>query len=383
MEKLDVLVVDDEPGIRSGITRILRNFSVSYPFMDDDIQFNVIEAATGEEALDIINKKIPAIVLLDNKLPGMQGVEVLEYINNNQLDILVMMITSFASLELAVSATNIGAYDFVPKPFTPQELKASMENITKHYFLRRMTRKLHKEGKIIRFKFLTVLSHELKSPLNAIEGYLKLMQEKQAGDNIDDYQEMIDRSLSRVKSMRNLIMDLLDLTRIDSGKKKRDLREIDLELIAKSAIDGMTPLAVQRDVKLNLNVENQLSFMADGEEMEIIFNNMISNAVKYNKDGGSVNVSILSTSDEVIVKIEDTGFGIEKEDIPKLFQEFSRIKNSSTKNISGSGLGLSIVKKLVDLYNGRIEVESSPGQGTTFTLYFPILPSLNEITGLA
>ncbi len=383
MEKLDVLVVDDEPGIRSGINRILRNFSVSYPFMDDDIQFNVIEAATGEEALEIINKKLPAIVLLDNKLPGMQGVEVLEYINNNQLDILVMMITSFASLELAVSATNIGAYDFVPKPFTPQELKASMENITKHYFLRRMTRKLHKEGKIVRFKFLTVLSHELKSPLNAIEGYLKLMQEKQAGDNIDDYQEMIDRSLSRVKSMRNLIMDLLDLTRIDSGKKRRDLRELDLELIAKSAIDGMTPLAVQRDVKLNLNVESQQSIMADAEEMEIIFNNMISNAVKYNKDGGSVNVSIRSTSDEIIVKIEDTGFGIEKEDITKLFQEFSRIKNSSTKNISGSGLGLSIVKKLVDLYSGRIEVESTPTQGSTFTFYFPILPSLNEITGLA
>ncbi|NVO12250.1 MAG: hybrid sensor histidine kinase/response regulator [Bacteroidales bacterium] len=383
MEKLDVLVVDDEPGIRSGINRILRNFSVSYPFMDDDIQFNILEAATGEEALEIINRKLPAIVLLDNKLPGMQGVEVLEYINNNQLDILVMMITSFASLELAVSATNIGAYDFVPKPFTPQELKASMENITKHYFLRRMTRKLHKEGKIIRFKFLTVLSHELKSPLNAIEGYLKLMQEKQAGDNIDDYQEMIDRSLSRVKSMRNLIMDLLDLTRIDSGKKKRDLRELDLELIAKSAIDGMTPLAVQRDVKLNLKVESQQSIMADAEEMEIVFNNMISNAVKYNKDGGSVNIAISSTSDEVIVRFEDTGFGIEKEDVPKLFQEFSRIKNSSTKNISGSGLGLSIVKKLVDLYNGRIEVESTPTQGSAFTLYFPILPSLNEITGLA
>lgn len=109
MEKLDVLVVDDEPGIRSGVTRILRNFSVSYPFMDDDIQFNVIEAASGEEALEVINSKPPAIVLLDNKLPGIQGVEVLEYINNNHLDILVMMITSYASLELAVKATNNGA----------------------------------------------------------------------------------------------------------------------------------------------------------------------------------------------------------------------------------------------------------------------------------
>ncbi len=383
MEILDVLVVDDEPGIRSGVTRILRNFSVNYPFMDDDIQFNVIEAETGERALEIINANPPAIVLLDNKLPGMQGVEVLEYINNQHLDILVMMITSYASLELAVKATNIGAYDFVPKPFTPQELKASMENITKHYFLRRMTRKLHKEGKIVRFKFLTLLSHELKSPLNAIEGYLKLMQEKQAGEKIDDYQEMIDRSLSRVKSMRALIMDLLDLTRIDSGKKKRDLRELDVELIAKSAMDGMTPLAVQRDVKLILDIEEQQPLMADAEEMEIIFNNLISNAVKYNKDGGTVKCVIRSTSSEMVIKVIDTGFGIETDDIPKLFQEFSRIKNATTRNISGSGLGLSIVKKLVDLYNGHIDVESVPGEGTTFILRFPILPSLNEIAGLA
>jgi len=178
-------------------------------------------------------------------------------------------------------------------------------------------------------------------------------------------------------------MDLLDLTRIDSEKRKRDLRELDLELIAKSAIDGMTPLAVQRDVKLNLEVEKQLPIIADAEEMEIIFNNLISNAIKYNKDGGEVNITIHSTSDEIIVNVNDTGFGIENEDIPKLFHEFSRIKNASTKNISGSGLGLSIVKKLIDLYGGRIEVESTPSQGTTFTLYFPVLPSLSDITGLA
>jgi signal transduction histidine kinase len=351
--------------------------------MDDDIQFNVLEAATGEEALDMINRNPPAILLLDNKLPGIQGVEVLEYINNHQLDILVMMITSYASLELAVKATNIGAYDFVPKPFTPQELKASIENISKHYFLRRMTRKLHKEGKIVRFQFLTVLSHELKSPLNAIEGYLKLMQDKQSGDNIDNYQDMIDRSLSRVKSMRTLIMDLLDLTRIDSGKKKRDLREVNLELIARSAIEGMTPMAVQRDVKLSLEADDQTTFVADAEEMEIIFNNLISNAVKYNKDGGMVRCIITSNTDEIVVKVIDSGFGIDKEDMPKLFHEFTRIKNQSTKNISGSGLGLSIIKKLVDLYGGRIDVESAPGEGTTFTLRLPIFPTISDITGLA
>lgn len=381
METLKILVVDDEFGIRAGVSRILRNFTVSYPFMDDDIKFDIQEAATGEEALEIIDNSPPAVILLDNKLPGVQGVEVLEYINDNQLDILVIMITSYASLDLAVKATNIGAYDFVPKPFTPQELKASLENVAKHYFLRRMTRKLHKEGKQVRFQFLTVLSHELKAPLNAIEGYLKIMDERQAGDNISDYEKMIDRSLSRVKAMRTLIMDMLDLTRIESGKKKRELREIDLGLIAKSSIDTMIPLAIQRDVTIEFDRLTSIPFMADPEELDIIFNNLISNAVKYNKEGGKVQCKIANLGSEVLIVVSDTGVGIAQEDQSKLFQEFSRIKTSKTKDISGSGLGLSIVKRIVDLYKGRIEVDSKPNEGTSFSVYLPILPTINQITG--
>jgi len=375
MEALDVLVVDDEPGIRSGVLRILRNFTVSYPFMDDDISFNVIEAATGEEALEHIKKSPPAIVLLDNKLPGIQGVEVLEFINNNQLDILVMMITSYASLELAVKATTIGAYDFVPKPFTPQELKSSMENITKHYFLRRMTRKMHKEGKQVRFQFLSVLSHELKAPLNAIEGYLNIMQDKQMGPNVAAYDEMIDRSLSRVKSMRTMIMDLLDLTHIESGKKKRELRELDLCLVAKSAMDTMMPLAIQRDVSMQLAADDGCTYFADSDEMVIIFNNLISNAVKYNATGGTVTCTIAQSENQVVIRVADTGIGIDEADVPKLFHEFSRIKNAKTREVTGSGLGLSIVKRLVSMYNGRIEVDSKVGQGSTFSIYLPVSSS--------
>ena len=178
MNTLKLLIVDDEPGIRSGITRILQNYTVGFPFMDEDFSFDVIEAATGEEALELINSATPDIILLDNKLPGIQGIEVLEEINKQKLDTAVMMITSYASLDIAVKATNFGAYNFVPKPFTPQELKSAIENISKHLFLKRMTRQMNKEGKQIRFQFLSVLSHELKSPLNAIEGYLKIMEIK-------------------------------------------------------------------------------------------------------------------------------------------------------------------------------------------------------------
>ena len=371
MEILDVLVVDDEPGIRSGVERILRNFTVSYPFLEDEIGFNIVEAETGEAAIEIIQKQPPAIVLLDNKLPGIQGIEVLEYINANHPNILVMMITSYASLELAVKATNIGAYDFVPKPFTPQELKASMENIAKHFFLRQMTRKLHKEGKQVRFQFLTVLSHELKSPLNAIEGYLRMMQEKQTGDKIDDYAEPIERSLSRIQAMRNLIMDLLDLTHIESGKRRRNLREIDLTLVAKSALDTMTPMAVQRDITLELVNDEPQPIYADSDDMEILLNNLVSNAVKYNVRGGWVKCEVGHNDSHIFCKVSDSGIGINDEDLSKLFQEFTRIKNPQSKNVSGSGLGLSIVKKILELYSAEVKVESKPGEGSTFTLLFP------------
>ncbi|NMC41316.1 MAG: response regulator, partial [Bacteroidales bacterium] len=211
---LKVLVVDDEPGIRSGVTRILGNFSVTYPFMDEDFSFEILEAPTGEEALEIIEKNKPDIVLLDNKLPGMQGVDVLDNIRKKNHDVVVAMITSYASLDVAVRATRNGASDFIPKPFTPQELRSSIENITKQLYLKRITHRLNEEGKKVRYQFLSVLSHELKAPLNAIEGYLRMMQERQYGEKIDDYAVPIDRSLQRIQGMRNLIMDLLDFTKI-------------------------------------------------------------------------------------------------------------------------------------------------------------------------
>jgi signal transduction histidine kinase len=372
MSTLKILIVDDEPGIRSGVSRILRNFRVDYPFMDEAFEFEVIEAATGEAGIEIIESNQPDILLLDNKLPGIQGIEVLEYIKKKQKSIIVVMITSYASLELAVKATSDGAYDFIPKPFTPQELKSSIENITKRVFLKNMTNKLQDTGKQIRFTFLSVLSHELKAPLNAIEGYLKMIRERQNGTKLEDYDVMIDRSLDRIKGMRSLILDLLDLTRVESGKAKRNIVDVDLSLVARTAMDTMRPYAIQRDVKLNLHHNGTVIIPADAEEIEIIFNNLISNAIKYNKDGGSVDFTIEKHEGCMSINVVDTGIGMSPVEIEKIFDDFVRIKNDKTKNITGSGLGLSIVKKLIDNYSGKIEVSSVPDQGSKFNVRLPI-----------
>jgi hypothetical protein len=377
MAVLKVLVVDDEPGIRSGVSRILSSFRVNYPFMDEDYTYEVQEAASGEEGIKILDREKPDIVLLDNKLPGIQGIDVLEYIRNKKYDIVVAMITSYASLDVALKAHKFGATDFIPKPFTPQELKSSIENITKQQYLKRITHTMDQEGKKIRYQFLSVLSHELKAPLNAIEGYLRMMQEKQSGDRIEDYATPIERSLQRIQGMRNLIMDLLDLTKVKLERKEEKIEAVHLSNIASNAIVTVRPYAIQMEVSIKLSMKSDVVIMADPTDMEIIFNNMVSNSIKYNKRGGKVEIKIDEDTRNVILVFSDTGIGIKEEDKENLFSEFVRIKNEKTRNISGSGLGLSIVKKVVELYNGSITVDSSPDVGSTFTVR---LPKGNQIT---
>lgn len=371
MPVLKVLVVDDEPGIRSGVSRILNNFRVAYPFMDEDFTFEVTEAATGEDGIAIIDGDRPDIVLLDNKLPGIQGTEVLEYMRNKNYDVVVAMITSYASLDVALKAHKFGATDFVPKPFTPQELKSSIENITKQLYLKRITHNMNEEGRKVRYQFLSVLSHELKAPLNAVEGYLNMMQERQSGDRIEDYATPIERSLQRIQWMRSLILDLLDFTKIRLERKDEKIEEVHLNDIASNAVVTVRPYAIQMEVSINLGLKSDVVLMADPTDMEIIFNNLVSNSVKYNKRGGKVDIVIDEDENDVILLFADTGIGISESDKADLFSDFVRIKNEKTRNIGGSGLGLSIVKQIVDLYHGSITVDSVPDVGTTFRVRIP------------
>ena len=382
MAQLKILVVDDEPGIRSGVHRILGNFHVTYPFMDEDYTFNILEAATGEEGIEIIDREMPDILLLDNKLPGIQGVEVLEYVRKKNYDIVVAMITSYASIDVAVRAHNDGAIDFIPKPFTPQELKASIEQITKQQYLRRITTKLRVEGRKVRFQFLSVLSHEMKAPLNAIEGYLKMMQERQMCDSLDEYSSAIERSLQRIDSMRHLIMDLLDFTKVSFERHVEKMQNVNLRELVSMAVVTVSPYAIHKDIQFVTEVKGCETIWADPNDFEIIMNNLVSNAVKYNKPGGTVTVTVDCNDSEFSLSVADTGIGMNNDEREMLFEEFSRIRNDKTRNISGSGLGLSIVKKVVELYHGVINVESAPDKGSTFTVIIPTSQVSNLKTGI-
>lgn len=363
---LKILAVDDEPGMRMGVERALRNFMVNLPEVEGEILYQIETAASGEEALEKVEAYKPDLMLLDYKLPGISGLDVLAKLHEDQSDILVIMVTAYASLETAVTATKSGAFDFLAKPFTPGELKSTVSKGTKHIMLQREAKRLADEKHQVRFHFISVVAHELKSPLAAIEGYLNLMREPDMKSDPDAVDKMVDRSLVRIQGMRKLIIDLIDLTRIESGKKVRDLQDINVVEIAQLSIDTMFLDAKNRGITINLHAPEQLVMKADRGELEIVFNNLVSNAVKYNRDNGQVDVDIELKGANIQIRVADTGIGMTKDECEKLFNDFVRIKNAKTRKIPGSGLGLSILKKLALLYNGDVRVESVADQGTTF-----------------
>jgi signal transduction histidine kinase len=368
MQTLRVLIVDDEAGIRHSIARGLRGFAVSLPDLGVEARFEVDVAESGEAALERLEAEPFDVVLLDYKMEGMSGLKVLDRLQAMPGDRMVIMVTAFATIETAVRATKSGAFDFLTKPFTPAELRDTVRKATQHLLTRRRARKLEDERRRIRFDFIRVLGHELKAPLGAIENYLNLMASRALGDDVNSYSEMIERCGARAEGMRKLIGDLLDLTRIESGQKRRSLTRFNATEIARAAVDAVALEAESRGITLQVDAPSPLDVIADRGELEIILNNLVSNAVKYNRDGGRVDVRLDADDQQLRIEVSDTGIGLSQEDAAKLFNDFVRIRNKTTSHIVGSGLGLSIVKKIAAMYGGTVSVASEEGRGSTFSV---------------
>lgn len=360
---LKVAVVDDEEPLGLALGRILSKLRVRVADVGVDVTYEPTLFVSGESLLE----KVAAgeefdLMLLDMKLPGKSGLDVLKELTKQRRHILAIMITAYATFDTAVQATKLGGYDFLAKPFTPEELRYAIRKATNQLIINREARRLADEKRQVRFNFISVLSHELKAPINAIEGYLKILRE----DEPPERQHMIDRSLIRLDGMRKLIFDLLDLTRIESGQKQRNFCAVDVCSSARSAIELFSPEAGSRGIDITLRADGPVEMVADPDEIDIILNNLVSNAVKYNRDGGTVTVSVSDDGDGARITVADTGIGLTPEECAKLFNEFVRIKNDDTFKILGSGLGLSTLRKLAHLYGGEATVKSEKGVGSIF-----------------
>ena len=241
---------------------------------------------------------------------------------------------------------------------------------------------VYKQLSEIKSNFVQLVSHELRSPLASIEQLLAVVLEGLAGELTEKQKDLLSRSQLKIRDLLELIADLLDVARIESGKELQQRTPVDLPEVLDHIFKLVKPRAEGQKILLRLEIRGELPLVeADPRCMEELFSNLISNAINYSPDGGEVVVSAVPNGNFLQVRVSDNGVGIEPEEISKIFDKFYRIKNPRTRHIRGSGLGLSIVKRIVESHGGSVEVESMPGSGTTFRVLLPALSSLS--TGLS
>jgi PAS domain S-box-containing protein len=224
----------------------------------------------------------------------------------------------------------------------------------------------------LRGDFLSMVSHELKAPLSSLLMQISVVHDGLAGDLTSKQKDLLGKAKEKSKGMITLVNDILDYRRMQEGKSIQKIESLDLVEILERTIELMRLSADEKGVRMTSEIAEELpSFSGDRGGVEAIFVNLISNAIKYTPKGGNVNVSLNKEGKGTRIMVVDTGIGIPNEDIDQIFEKFYRIKTEETRSISGSGLGLSIVKGIVEAHNGAIHVESEPGNGTTVIVSLP------------
>jgi len=356
-----ILVIDDEESMRDSCSQALTRGG-----------FRAETAEDGSIGLEKVKETKPDLVLIDLKMPGISGMDVLEKIKEIDPNIISVVITGYSTVESAVEAMKKGAYDFLPKPFTPEELRIIISRGLERRKLILETESLRKEKKLIEENFITMVTHQLRSPLVAIQQFFEVILGGMVGEVQEKQKEMITRSRNRLEGLLNLINDWLDVARLSGGQIVDKLKRLSLKKVIKKLIEDTQPLAQKNDVSLEFgpSSENDL-VQGDEETLEQVFSNLITNAIRYNKPKGKVVITIKENKDFISAEVKDTGIGIAKEHLPFIFDQFYRVKRGEDHKIKGTGLGLSIAKKIVDAHGGSIKASSELGKGSSFTVLLP------------
>ncbi|MCX8021688.1 MAG: ATP-binding protein [Syntrophorhabdaceae bacterium] len=224
----------------------------------------------------------------------------------------------------------------------------------------------------IKSQFVAMVTHELRAPLSAVEGYLSAFINQSAGNDPQMYLEMMKRARQRTKALLQLIEDLLHYSRLEAKSPPRKREMLNIPELISNTVEMLKCQSRSKDIKFKIDIDHSMPlFEADRQEMEQLLTNLITNAIKYNKKDGKVFIKAYTDKKNLCIVVQDTGIGINEEDLPYIFDEFFRASNAETRYITGTGLGLTIVKKIVDAYFGKITVESKVGKGTKFTVILP------------
>ena len=367
--KHNILVIDDEEVVLDACTAVL-----------DGGDCRVATANNGEEGLKRLEESPPDLIFLDLKMPGLSGLEVLERIRAKHTLMVVIVITGYATVSSAVEAMKRGAFDFLPKPFTPEELRLIAKRGLEHSRLVQQTVALRQEKEMLRENFAAIVSHELKSPLGALQQNLYALIGELEDKLSEEQQQRFTRLQIRLDDLLKLIHSWLRVFTVDINKLKETFKPVGVGEIVAKAVESIQPHATRKAIEIETAVGDRLP-QINGDEGSLteVVTNLLGNAVKYSFPNSKIQVQAKAQDSEVAVSVTDTGVGIAKEDLPHLFQDFSR-GQAQPEGVSGCGLGLAISRRIVEVHGGSISVESKPGKGSTFTIHLPVVQTQSSST---
>jgi signal transduction histidine kinase len=357
-----VVVIDDDYAMRLSCAKILSKMGLRVEVFED-----------GARGLQAVAALKPGLVVVDLKMPGISGLEVVSRVHEIDPQIILVVITGYATIDTAVEAMKSGAYDFLPKPFSPDELRLIVNRGLERRRLALESQRGEVERALLKRTFVTFVSHQLRTPLAAIHQYLDVLQRlEEVGDSPARRREWIGRCLKRTEELQSLIADWLTLARVEGGAFLKERVEVDLKSTILNILENYRAMAAAEEVVLEANLPaGEMRVLGDRTCVGVVFDNLITNAIKYNRRGGKVAVSGSLSDGEIVIAVGDTGVGIPEKYRPFLFDEFFRIKEAGVKRVEGTGLGLHITKRIVSEMGGSIDVESQAGVGSTFRVRLP------------
>lgn len=369
-----ILNVDDYDPARYARTQVLRRAG-----------FRVSEAATGGEALRLASREQPAVVLLDVNLPDMSGLEVCRRLRHHPeigtVAVLHLSATAIAEGDRVVGLES-GADGYLVEPVSPTVLVATVNALLRARRAEDALRAAMHDAEAARGEaeaanrakdtFLATLSHELRSPLNTTLGWTRMLRSG-ALDPVATARAL-DTIERCVRAQAKLIDDLLDVSRIISGAVRIDQRPVDAVAVIAGAIDAVRPDAQARGVRLTSELDPRTGLVrADPDRLQQIASNLLANALKFTPRGGHVDVRLERLPDTIRLVVGDDGIGIEADFLPHVFDRFRQAETGPSSVTGGLGLGLAIVRHLVEVHGGTVTADSpGPGQGATFTVTLPL-----------
>lgn len=371
-----ILVVDDEKEIRDFLFKALSTRG-----------FQVELVETTEEALQKIDREDFDLVLTDLKMPKKDGLQLVSEIVQSKPEILTVLMTGYGTIDTALEAMKRGASDYLTKPFNLDELFVRLQNVLneRQRFIRlkdfasqleRTNQELKKIHEI-KFEFISATSQELKTPLAAIGEAVQLILSGKTGEINETQAKFLSITEGNVSHLTNILNNLVDLSRIESGKIEMNFEELDLRAAIESVLSSLKSQAEKKSVQFTMDIPQELpSVYGDREKVEQILMNLFGNTIEYIPKRGEITVSINFYQEErnmVAVSVRGSRVGITKDQVDNIFGEkYHQAEGSPRYLISGAGLGFAITKGLVEAHHGKIWVENQIGKGSTSTFTLPI-----------